>query len=268
MRRRFQISVRWNVAWLVSATLLVCACTPCAFARAIVTVNPTSRFQRARADEGSTGGTSKTTVLDRVVAVVDGQAILASDVDDEMRFAALQSGSNSPVDDPLAALNRVIDRALIDQQRALQPGVGEIPANEVDKSLAALRSEIPACAADKCKTDVGWQAVLAAHGFTESEVRDRIRERLAVLTFIDLRFGVAVRVSNAAVQNYFDRVLKPQLEKNKSTVPPLASVAPRIREILRQQQVDAMVDQWLKSLHSEEQVRILDSAYGNGESGQ
>jgi hypothetical protein len=131
-----------------------------------------------------------------------------------------------------------------------------------------LRSEIPACATDKCQTEAGWQAVLAAHGFTESEVRDRIRERLAILRFIDLRFGVAVRVSNAAVQNYFDQALKPELEKGKSAVPPLASVAPRIREILRQQQVDAMVDQWLKSLHGEEQVRILDSAYGNGESGQ
>ncbi|MGC1783311.1 MAG: peptidylprolyl isomerase [Acidobacteriaceae bacterium] len=219
-------------------------------------------------NEGAAAPPTATTVLDRVVAVVDGHAILASDVDDEMRFAALQSGNNSPADNLRTALNRVIDRALIDQQRALQPGVDEVPAKEVDRGVAALRSEIPACAADQCQTDAEWQAVLAAHGFTESEVRDRIRERLAILRFIDLRFGVSVRVSNAAVQNYFDQVLKPELEKGKSAVPPIASVAPRIREILRQQQVDAMVDQWLKSLHGEEQVRILDSAYGNGESGQ
>jgi peptidyl-prolyl cis-trans isomerase SurA len=268
MRRRFQISARWNVAWLVSAILLVSGCVPRAFARAIVTGNPRSGFQQARADEGATGRTSETTVLDRVVAVVDGQAILASDVDDEMRFAALQSGNNSPADSPRTALNRVIDRALIDQQRALQPGVADVSAKEVDQAIANLRSRIPGCAQADCKTAAGWRAFLAAHGFTESEVRDRIRERLAILRFIDLRFGVAVRVSNAAIQDYFDRTLKPELEKNKSAVPKVASVAPRIREILRQQQVDAMVDQWLKSLHNEEQVRILDSAYGNGESGQ
>jgi peptidyl-prolyl cis-trans isomerase SurA len=210
----------------------------------------------------------KTAVLDRVVAVVDNQAILASDVDDEMRFNALQSGTNSPADTPQNALNRVIDRTLIDQQRALQPGVAEISAKEVDAALAKLRGEIPACAAGACKTDDQWRAVLAAHGFTESEIADRIRERLAILKFIDVRFGVAVRVSQAAVRTYFDQVLKPQLEKSHAVLPALNAVTPRIREILRQQQVDTMVDQWLKGLHSEEQVRVLDVAYGNGESGQ
>lgn len=210
----------------------------------------------------------KTAVLDRVVAVVDNQAILASDVDDEMRFAALQSGSYSPTDTPQSALSRVIDRTLIDEQRALQPGVAEITAREVDAGVAKLRAEIPACAAAACKTDDQWRAVLAAHGFTESEIADRIRERLAILKFIDVRFGVAVRVSQAAVRTYFDQVLKPQLEKDHAALPTLNAVAPRIREILRQQQVDAMVDQWLKGLHSEEQVRVLDAAYGKVESGQ
>ena len=36
----------------------------------------------------------RTAVLDRVLADVDGQAILASDVADEMRFSALLPGSN------------------------------------------------------------------------------------------------------------------------------------------------------------------------------
>ncbi len=66
-------------------------------------------------------------VLDRVVADVDGQAILASDVDDEMRFSALQPGVEPAQDNtPQRALNRVIDRTLIDQQRALQPGVAVV----------------------------------------------------------------------------------------------------------------------------------------------
>lgn len=212
---------------------------------------------------------ARTAVLDRVVAVVGDQAILSSDVDEELRFAALQPSAEPAADNtPHRALERVIDRTLIDRQRALQPGVAEVPESAVVQSIGAMRATIPACAQFHCNSAAGWQAFLAAHGFTESELEERIRERLAILKFIDLRFGVAVRVPNAAVQQYYDGVLLPQLKQNKAAVPPFASVAPRIREILRQQQVSTMLDQWLESLRSEEQVRILDPAYRDGKTGQ
>jgi peptidyl-prolyl cis-trans isomerase SurA len=213
--------------------------------------------------------TPTTAVLDRVVAVVGDQAILASDVDAEMRFAAFEPEPEPAADNtPQRALQRVIDRTLIEEQRALQPGIAAIPQKEIEQSIAELRATIPACAKYDCKTDAGWSAFVAAQGFTKAEVADRIRERLELLNFINLRFGVAARVPNADVQNYYYQVFKPKLEQAKAAVPQLAAVASRIREILRQQQVSAMLDQWLKSLRSEEHVRILDSAYGDEEVGQ
>ncbi len=221
----------------------------------------------ARADVGIPP--QKTAVLDRVVAVVGDQAILASEVDEEQRFAAFQPGPEPAIDNtPQHALYRVIERTLINEQRVLQPGIAEIPQKDIDQALANLRVTIPACAQYHCNTEAGWQSFLAAHGFTQSEVEDRVRERLAILKFIDLRFGVAARVPNAAAQKYYDQVLKPELLHGHAKVPEFSTVAPRIREILRQQQVSAMVDQWLKGLRSEEEVRVLDAAYGNGESGE
>lgn len=217
----------------------------------------------------SRADTQRTAILDRVVAVVDDQAILASDVDAEMRFAAFQPAAEPAADNtPERALERVLDRTLIDEQRVLQPGLAEVTRKEIDQSIATMRATLPACVQYKCKTDAGWQAFIAAHGFTQQQVADRIRERLAILKFIDLRFGVAARVPNPDVKKYYDQVLKPQLDRNHAAVPQYAAVAPRIREILRQQQVGVMLDQWLKSLRNEEHVRILDSAYGNGEAGQ
>ena len=204
-------------------------------------------------------------VLDRVVADVDGQAILASDVDDEMRFAGLQPGYEPPADNtPQRALHRVIDRTLIDQQRALQPGVAVVSQQEVDGAVAELRAQISATGTANCETDAGWRAFLSRHGFTPAEVEDRMRERLAILKFINLRFGVVVDVSNADVRNYYDQVLAPQLKKNKAAVPELSAVAPRIREILRQQQVSTMIDEWLKGLRAEGHVQVLDPAYAEG----
>lgn len=207
-------------------------------------------------------------VLDRVVADVDGQAILASDVDDEMRFSALQPGVEPAEDNtPQRALNRVIDRTLIDQQRALQPGVAVVSQKDVDRAIADMRKQISAAAKTDCESDAGWQAFLALHGFTPGEVEDRMRERLAILKFIDVRFGVVVQVSNGDVKNYYEQVLAPELKKEKAPVPDLRAVAPRIREILRQRQVTNMIDEWLKTLRAEGHVQLLDTTYAEAGEG-
>jgi peptidyl-prolyl cis-trans isomerase SurA len=203
-------------------------------------------------------------VLDRVVADVDGQAILASDVDDEVRFAALQPGVEPAADNtPQRALNRVIDRTLIDQQRVLQPGVAVVSPKDFDDAIATMRKQISAATNTDCETDAGWKEYLAQHGFTPNEIEDRMRERLGILKFVDVRFGVVVQVSNADVRNYYDQVLTPELEEGKQTIPEFRTVAPRIREILRQRQVSNLIDEWLKSLRAEGHVQILDAAYAD-----
>jgi len=186
-----------------------------------------------------------------------------------MRFAAFQPAPELAADNtPQRALDRVLDRTLIDEQRALQPGLSDIPPAQVQQAIETMRATIPACTRYQCKTKAGWQAFMAAHGFTQQEVEGRVRERLAVLKFINVRFGVVTRVPNSDVRRYYDRVLKPELEQKHAAIPEYTAVAARIREVLRQQQVTNLLDQWLKSLRNEDHVRILDSAYGNGEGGQ
>ncbi|MHB8302386.1 MAG: peptidylprolyl isomerase [Acidobacteriaceae bacterium] len=216
--------------------------------------------------QGSAGPQkTQTAVLDRVVAVVDETAILASDVDEEMRFAALQPEKEPAADNtPQRALSRLIDRALIDRQRLLQPGLADVSQTDVDRAVENLRKTIPGCRQYHCTEAAGWFAFLKAHEFTVQEVDERVRERLEALKFIDMRFGNAARIPRADVQKYYDDVLRPALQRNHAVVPEMKAVAPRIREILRQQQIGAMVDEWLKGLHSEGQVHVLDSAYASG----
>lgn len=209
---------------------------------------------------------SISTLLDRIVAVVDETAILASDVDEEMRFGALQPEQEPAADNtPQRALGRLIDRALIDQQRILQPGLADVSQVDVNHAVLELRKTIPACRQLHCTTDADWLAFLKAHEFTVQEVENHARERLEILKFMNIRFGAAVRISREDVQQYYDRTLLPELQRNHAAVPEMKTVAPQIREILRQQRVNHMVDQWLEGLHSEAEVQILDSAYGNGE---
>ncbi len=210
----------------------------------------------------SAWGQGKPVVLDHVVAVINGSVILQSDVDEEMAYAALQPFSiKAATNTPQAALQRLIDRALILQQMATSQTVVSPSPEEVQKSITQLRGLIPDCARYQCVTDAGWQAFLAAKGLTEKEVEARWRQRLILLAFIQSRFGAGVRISPAEIADYYNKTLLPEY-KGKTTPPALAVVSSRISEILLQQRVSSLLLDWLQSLKSEGSVSILDPAYG------
>lgn len=195
--------------------------------------------------------------LDRVVAVVNGDLVLESDVEEERRMVAFQ-----PLRDPggvfsrAEAINRLIDRTLILQQAKIQQE-DEVTNQEVEVQLAALRTEIPACKRYECQTDAGWHRFVADHGFTMEELMNRWRERMEVLRFIEVRFRMGIHISEADVQQYYEKVMLPEYAKEKVAPPPLETLSPRIQEVLLQEQVSALLDDWLKSLRAQGSVRIL-----------
>ena len=207
---------------------------------------------------GSAGasGTGARISLDRVAAIVNGDLILASDVEAEGRFAAFQPFSHPKPASQDELINRLIDRTMILQQMALQP---ESPVSdaEVDAELVTLRKTIPKCAAYHCDTDVGWKKFVADQGFDMQELRDRWRLRMAVLRFIEERFRMGIRILPADIDDYYQKTMIPAYEKEKMAPPAEATIADRIQEILLQQQVDKLLDDWLATLRAQGSVRIL-----------
>ena len=212
-------------------------------------------------DASQTLPAAKTVVLDRVVAVVNNRAILASDVEDEMRLAVLDpSRAESSTLTAKKALEQLISRTLIQQQirqedeQAAQP----TPA-EVDARLAETRKELPACVRFNCATDQGWKAFLAAHGLTPERVESYMRYRVQILRFIELRFRQGIRIAPEEIETYYRETLTPQYAAGEA-IPPLDKVAPRIEEILLEQQVSALFDDWLKNLRKQGNIEVLDPA--------
>lgn len=205
----------------------------------------------------------KFVTLDRVIAVINGQALLESDVDEEMRFAVLEPFEiNAHRDTPQAALRRIVNRALIEQQMKEQQQFKiDISDTDVEKSLQDLRAHLLACAKYDCTTEAGWDAFLAANSLTRQEVRDHWRQRLAMLRFIDLRFRPGIRIPRESIEDYYAKSVIPAFERQHQTPPPLKDVSARIQEVLLQQQVNGLLQDWLKSLRDEGSVRILDPAY-------
>ena len=161
-------------------------------------------------------------VLDRVVAVVNNQAILASDVDDEMRLAVLDPGrAGLGVLTPQRALEQLISRALIQQQiRQEDAQAAEPSQTEVDARLAEIRKEVPACVHLNCASEEGWKAFLAAHGLTPERVESYLRYRIQILRFIEERFRQGIRIAPEEIETYYRETLLPQYAPGEA-IPPL-----------------------------------------------
>jgi hypothetical protein len=195
-------------------------------------------------------------VLDRVAAIVNSELILESDVDEEMRFAALQPYRVDVGELREVALNRLVDRTLILQQEKMQPQIA-VSDDAVRVELQQLRQQIPACKRYDCASDEGWRHFLSDNGFTEAEVEARWKQRMDVLRFIEVRFRSGARITQPEIQDYYKQTLLPEYEKEKVKPPPLDSVSDRIQEVLLAKKVNSLLDEWLKSLRDQGSVRIL-----------
>jgi hypothetical protein len=200
-------------------------------------------------------------VIDRVVAVVNNQAVLASDIDHEIRISVLDPGRGGlGVLTPARALDQLIGRALIQQQiRQEDVEAADPPQAEFNARLSEVRQELPACVRQNCASDEGWKVFLAAHGLTEAGVETYLRYRLEILRFIEQRFRQGISISPQEIATYYHDTLLPQYAKGEA-IPPLDKVSGRIQEILLQQRVNGMFDEWLSNLRKQGDVEILDPA--------
>lgn len=196
-------------------------------------------------------------VVDRIVATVNGDLVLESDLEEEERFTKFYPygpDEGKPLREQ--ALKRLIDRTLIQQQMAGYPQTA-VTDSQVNQDEAELRKDLPACAHADCTTDAGWKQFLTDAGFTEGELRNRIKQRTEVLHFIEQRFRSGVRINDQQIEKFYTDSMLPEYAKQHATAPPLDSVRDRISELLLQQQVSSLLDDWLKTLRDSGRVRIL-----------
>jgi len=200
--------------------------------------------------------------LDHVVAIIGSNVLLQSDVEQEMHLAALEPllvlpGQNTPD----LALRRLVDRTLILEQMKQQQQPVSTPGPEIAKSLIELKKQIPACEKFHCPTVAGWNDFLQSNDLTQQIVDERWSQRIAMLHFIDLRFRSGIRISQDQIAAYYQKTLVPALEKDNQKAPALATVSSRIQEILLQQQVSGLFQDWLSSLRDQGNVQIVDQSY-------
>lgn len=251
MNQRRNLPITNTPGQMRRALMIVCMA---AATSSMIAQTPSAATQPAAPDSAA-----KPVVLDRVIAVVNNQAILQSDLDEEMRFAVLdpaRTGRGALT--PQRALNQLISRALIQQQiRQEDLQAVEPTAAEVTSRIAEIRRDLPACVHQNCVTDAGWRTFLASNGLTPEEIENYFRRRIEILRFIELRFRQGIRISQEEIAAYYHNTLVPMYSPGE-TIPPLEQVAPRIEEILLQQHVNALFTDWLRNLRKQGEIEVLD----------
>ena len=203
-------------------------------------------------------------VLDSVIAIVNHQVILASDLDLELRMMRLLPAGDTAGVNTVEALDRLTTRALIEQQILLEDAHGlEVDSAQVTANLNDLRQNLPACKQHDCATTAAWSAYLATLGLNPAQVQSYWTRRMAVLAFIERRFRSGIRIAPEEIEKYYRQTLLPQYP-SPSDAPVLDKVSSRIQELLLQQQVNALLDDWLKNLQAQGEVEILDPALAAG----
>lgn len=192
--------------------------------------------------------------LDRIVATVDKHPITRSDVEQEAHFNHLVSGQASPitVQDEISALDRLVDRSLVSDQVAVF-GLAPLSKEEIQARVMEIRKQIPGA-----ESDSGWHRLLQENGLAEEDVEQRVIQEIETLRFIDLRFRAEVRVGPRSVQTYYDTRFVPQMKKQNLTPPPLDQVQDQIEAILREERVNALISDWLKTLRNQSRIQAFD----------
>jgi len=211
----------------------------------------------------SSAGTSPATptqTLDRVVGAVGNIAITASEVDAEYRLELFLGGKASADKPDAGALNqvrqRMIDRILLEEE-VRADGI-KVPPD--DPAVAARLSE----ARKKYRSDEAFAAALKNLGMNAEALKSVLAEEEAILRLIDQRLRPQAVVEPAEIEAYYRDTLVPSLRKGNQPTPPLTEVENRIREILVQQKVDSLLDEWLKRLRDRGDVRVFGSTEASG----
>ena len=211
-------------------------------------------------------GVSAGEVLDRVVAKVNDQVLLQSDLEDELRyefFIAHRSLQEVTPGDRKAALDRLIDQELLRQQMR----TGEVkPANhgEIEKQLESIKADY-----EKIPSAQSWSDALVSYHISEDSVRAHIRMQLDQLRLVDARLRPSIQIDAADVENYYKQQLLPELVRSGAQQVTLSEASGKIRELLTQRKMNQSLISWLEALHSQAQIRVIASnaspAQGEGQ---
>ena len=228
------------------ATALLLLCTSLAALCAGCASTPALPADRPATPPRPTQGV----VVERIVAVVDNEVITLGQLERAVALAEEGSGDNGVVlcgrsPSPAAAsleqriLDCLIDSLLMFQHVRRFPQFGVIQ-EQIDEAFAALVAGY--------ESREAFEEDLERQGLTAAEVRYDLEREALVSNYIDARYRSIVDIRDSELRRYYDEVFVPEMERQGQPIPSFEAVAPRIRPILIEAEVNRRVEAWIADL--------------------
>ncbi len=183
---------------------------------------------------------AEATLRDRIVAVVDGDPILRSDVE---RALALGTAPPPTGVSERDQRRRVLDGLIEERLRIHEVeryGFEQVPVELIAKQVETIRARFP--------SDEAFRQRLQALGMTMEGLEQLVAQQLQVLVYVDELLGARVFVGLEEIEAHYHATLVPQLRVAGQPVPPLDEVREQIREVLRQQRLNEELLRWTAEL--------------------
>lgn len=192
--------------------------------------------------------------VDRIVAVVDADPILASELEQVLSFGIVQPEEGESDRD---LRRRTLDFLIAQRLRFHEVdrfGFAEVPLDVVDEQLAQVRSRFG--------SEELFQRRLAELDLDEQDLRQILARQVMVWVYVEERLGARVFVGLEDIQSYFSEQLVPQLVERGEKVPSLEEVREAVRALLREQRMNEELERWTRELMERADVEdYFDSRY-------
>jgi hypothetical protein len=182
------------------------------------------------------------TLLDRVVARVNGTVILLTDVRAAVAFGLIDAAPDSE-----DAIEQMVQRILLlDEVSRFPPP--EPAAEALDAEVARLRTHVGG----------SLDAVKRSTGLTDDQVRLLARDRLKIQAYLDQRFGVTVPMTDDQVLQYYRD--HPAEFTSGGELLPFERAQALVRERAGLEQRRRTISQWLTDLRARGDVTVVASS--------
>jgi len=173
-------------------------------------------------------------VVDRIVARVENDIILLSDVQELQRYQELVDGKSES--EP-AILDRLIDQWIVRSEAELSQ-FPQPKETEIDQGVSRVEKSFG--------TPQVYEARRNQSGLNDAEVRKMVASQLYLSNYLDSRFRPSAQVDEKAIEDFYEKKVVPTAKERGQTPPTLEASRDIIQEAIVQSDIDAQADRWLK----------------------
>jgi hypothetical protein len=184
-------------------------------------------------------------VVDRIVARVENDVILLSEVKALSRYEILLEGKS---ESDAENLERLIDQWVV-RTEAEAAHFKHPSDEEIQKEMERV--------ANLFNSPAEYEGRKKQSGLSDAEIRSLVAAQLYRSNYVDSRFRPAVQVDSKAVEDFYESAVVPRAKAHGVAPPTLEASRETIQAALEQQRIDEQAERWLKESRARLQVEKL-----------